>query len=160
MKTITLSLTTTLSLTATIYSQSTPPWGSESFTSVADRRFTSTTTNSSFGTTNGGAGFHTSESSFSEARGSSYGYSALDNRSGLSVPLLRTYAATNGFNSSARGGSTAIEGYTYSGSSIANFSLDVSLTGSFLNMDNDFAGNFATVSIWSTDSLFGGPFPA
>lgn len=134
------------------------PWGSESSASVADRRFTSSSTNFNFAPTQGGEGELTSSNRLVEARGESYGYSALDSSSGLSVPLIRTFASTNSGNSAAFGSSVAIEGYTYSGAAPATLSLDASLSGSFLNMDNNFAGNFAALSIWQSSSPFAGDF--
>lgn len=134
-----------------------PAWGSQSFASVADRRFSSTSTNFNFAPSNGGPGVLTSNTAISEARGSSSSYSALDATNGISVPLIRTFATTGNSNSAASGGSVVVEGYTYTGSSPGTFNLDATLTGSFTSIDNDFAGNFATLSIWSPEGGFGPP---
>lgn len=159
MKTKASLLGLSLALSATGLAQVTlePSWGSQSFASVADRRFTSTSTNFNFAPSDGGAGALSSFSSLSETRGSSSGFGLLDASNGLSVPLLRTYASTNNGNWAAFGSSVVIEGYTYGGTETATFSLDAALTGSVANMDNDFAGNFATLSIWTPQGGFNSP---
>lgn len=137
------------------------PWGSQSSTAVGDRLFgpgSTVSTNHSFGPEGGGAGVLTSQSSFSEARGSSFGFSALDSTSGISVPTLKTYASTNGFDAYAAGGSVTVEGYLYTGPSTRTFNLDVDLTGTVSNMDNNFSGNFAVFSLWSEAIVGGDPF--
>lgn len=156
---ITLPLFTfSLALSASGWAQISiePAWGSQSFASVADRRFTSTSTNFNSAPSDGGAGFLTSATGLTESRGSSSGLSVLDGSNGISVPLIRTFASTNNGNWAAFGSSVTVEGYTYNGTSPATFNLDANLTGSVSNMDNDSAGNFATLSIWTPN--FGG-FP-
>lgn len=136
-----------------------PDFGSETFTSTADRAFgpgTSTTTNFTFGPNNGGAGFYNSSSNFVESRGTASSESSLVINGGISVPLLRTFAATNNGEFSASGSAVALEGYLYEGTAPQAFSLDVSLTGTTSNLDTDFAGNFAELSLWSGSSFFGG----
>ncbi|GHC63125.1 hypothetical protein [Roseibacillus persicicus] len=149
-----LSLSLSLSNFAGAQLSIEPSWGSESFASVADRRFTSTSTNFNFAPSDGGAGSLSSATSLTESRGSSSGFSVLDASNGLSVPLIRTYASTNSGNWAAFGSSVAIEGYTFNGSAPKTFTLDASLTGLVSNIDNDFAGNFATLSIWSPSGEF------
>lgn len=159
MKFTTLSLTISALVIGESAAQlSIRPWGSESSASVADRRFTSSATNFNFAPTQGGAGQLTSSNSLAEPRGEAYGSSALDASNGISVPLVRTFASTNGGNSAAFGSSVAIEGYTYSGAAPAIFSLDANLSGSVVNPDNNFAGNFAGLSIWQASSPFAGEF--
>ena len=133
------------------------PWGSQSSASLADRRFTSTSTNFNFAPSDGGPGSFTSSTELTESRGSASGFSILDGSDGISVPLIRTFATTGNSNSAARGSSVAIEGYTYNGPGTASFSLDAALTGTVANMDNDFAGNFGTLSIWRPGGGFGPP---
>lgn len=159
MKTNHLLLGLSLSISGTGFSQLTlePPWGSESFASVADRRFTATSTNFNFAPSDGGAGSLSSSTALSEIRGASSGLSVLDSSNGISVPLVRTFATTGPSNSAARGSSVVVEGYTYNGAAAATFSLDATLTGTYSNLDNDFAGNFARLSVWTPDSIFGPP---
>ncbi|MGJ8726748.1 MAG: hypothetical protein ACSHYB_19545 [Roseibacillus sp.] len=131
-----------------------PSWGSLSSASLADRRFSSTSTNFNFAPSVGGAGSLTSSNFLTESRGTASSFGSLDASDGLSVPVIRTFATTGPSNSAARGSSVVIEGYTYDGVGTASFNLDANLTGSFSNMDNDFAGNFATLSIWSPGDGF------
>lgn len=162
MKIKTSFLGLSLALSATGLAQVTidPSWGSRSSASVADRRFTATSTNFNSAPSDGGGGSLSSFSSLTETRGSSSGFSILDASNGLSVPLLRTFASTNNGNWAAFGSSVAIEGYTYNGTETATFNLDAALTGSVVNMDNDFAGNFATLSIWTPQGGFDSPILA
>lgn len=157
MKITTTLLGVSLALSATGLAQLSfePSWGSQSFGSIGDRRFTSTSTNVNFAPSDGGAGSLTSSTSLTEPRGTASSSGTLDASDGLSSPLIRTFATTGPSNSTANGSAVVIEGYTYNGAGPATFNLDANLSGSFSNIDIDSAGNFATLSIWTPESDFG-----
>lgn len=132
-----------------------PAWGAEAYGFVANRPFGagSSTSNGPFSFTeaSGGAGFYSDSADLTEARGSISSSVILTSAGGISIPEIHTYAATTS-TSSAASSAVGVEGYLYSGSVTKEFALDVVLTGSFANLDTDFAGNFANISIWSEES--------
>ncbi|GAA5483493.1 hypothetical protein [Haloferula sargassicola] len=130
------------------------PWGADAYGYVSDRFGSSVSTGTfNFPSDGGGAGIYSDSASLTETRGSISSSVVLNNAGGISVPEIHTYAATANSNSVANAAATGIEGYTYTGSTPKMVSLDVSLSGSYSNMDNDYAGNFARVSVWSDEVL-------
>lgn len=156
-----LTLSAFIAVGGFAHTQGSTTWGSESFASTAIRAFgpgTSSTTSFASAPANGGEGFISSSNAFSDSRGNATSSSILDASSGISIPELRTYAATNNGEFAATGSAVGLEGYTYTGTLPQGFTLDFTLSGSYSNIDTDFGGNFAEITLWSGEAFFGDEF--